>query len=217
MMGRRIIRVLAAIGLLAQSPALAQSDGPLTIADLAFYRAAFEPRKPIESAMPASFRDLWNRPDEFRGRRVAVSGRVTTVFHQGAVGTFPPLAEVWVFTAASDPFCLVFPETAEKPAPKPGIVVDFEGTFLRKIRYRGGDVDRLAPLIVGPEPPRFDRPADGVAAPGGSSFDGIFMLAIGGIVVLTLLRVAMRRPRPREIVEGPPPRFDDGEGAETDP
>ncbi len=196
--------------------ARAETDGPLTVADLAAYRSALELKTPVGPAPRASFRDLWDRPDDFRGRRVAVSGRVVSVFHQGAFGQFPPLAEVWVFTPASDPFCLVFPESKEKATPKPGAVVGFTGTFLRKVRYHGGDVDRLAPLVVGPEPPGVEQSAPEVFNPPASPFDGIALLVVGGMVMLTLVRVAIRRPRPRPIVEAPTPVFDDGDGAETD-
>ena len=142
--------------LLGRTPALrAQDDGPLSIADLAAYRAALGPAKPGDpSPQPSTFRDLWDHPDASRGRRVEVGGRVERVFHQGPIGEFPALAEVWVVDAATDPLCLVFPESPDTPAPKPGDAVRFIGTFLRRVRYRGGDLDRLAPLIVGPGPPR---------------------------------------------------------------
>jgi hypothetical protein len=203
--------VLALIGLIA-APAFGQSDGPMTIADLPAYRAALSEDK--VAAVPVTFRDLWDRPDEFKGRRVAVSGRVVAVFHQGGVGQFPALAEVWAFTPESDPFCLVCPETKDHPAPVRGSLVGFEGTFLRKIRYRGGDVDRLAPLVVGPGPIRVDQAAPVAADAPRSSSDAIWVLVVGGLIVLALVRVALRRPRPGGIVEGPPPVFDDGEASD---
>ena len=111
-----------------------------------------EPR--AAGAMAATFRDLWDRPAEFRGRWVAVGGRVGRVFHDGPVGQFPPLAEVWVDSPASDPLCLVFPETKADPTPKPGDVVRFEGTFLRRgsPRWRrrpAGPPDRRAGVAPG--------------------------------------------------------------------
>ena len=190
----------------------AGDDGPLALADLAAYRGALEPSKPGDPPpRPSSFRDLWDLPEEHRGRRVAVGGRVERVFHQGAIGQFPSLAEVWVVDAASDPLCLAFPESPDNPAPKPGDSVAFDGTFLRRIRYRGGDADRLAPLIVGPGPPRVDRPAP-AAPPGasGSPFDTMFVAVLGGIVVLVLLRAHLRRPASPRIVEEAPPEFQDG-------
>ena len=37
--------------------------------------------------------------------------------------------------------------------PEPGRMVRFTGTFLKMVRYAGGDGARLAPLIVGDQPP----------------------------------------------------------------
>jgi hypothetical protein len=200
------------------SLALAQSDGPLSIADLAAYRAALEPTKPDSTApLQSTFRDLWDHPDDFRGHRVAVSGRVERVFHQGPVGQFPALAEVWVVDAATNPLCLVFPESPDAAAPKPGDEVRLEGTYLRRIRYRGGDVDRLAPLIVGPGPGKVDRQAAPAGpVPSKSPFEGIVVAVLGGVVVLALLRAHLRRPVERPIVDGPPPEFQDGEAAGYD-
>ena len=59
------------------------------------------------------FRELWDHPETYRGRRVQVEGRVVRRFRQGAFGTFPPLDEVWAVSPAGDPFCLVFPATPE--------------------------------------------------------------------------------------------------------
>ena len=117
-----------------------------------------------------NFKDLWNRPDAFRGRRVTIEGRVQRIFRQGPVGSFPALAEIWIASTAGDPFCLVVPQeagTGNLPAddhglerratprqiPEPGQTVRFTGTFLKMVRYAAGDGARLAPLIVGNQPP----------------------------------------------------------------
>ena len=73
-------------------------------------RPPLRPRRPTRRSA-VKFRDLWNRPDVFRGRRVTVEGRVVRIFRQGPVGSFPPLAEVWITSPAGDPFCVVFPQT----------------------------------------------------------------------------------------------------------
>ena len=185
-------------------------DGPLTIADLGAYRLALAPGPGDGSAPAVGFRDLWDRPADYQGRRVSVAGRVMSVFHRGPYGTFPAMAEAWVFTPSSDPLCLVFPESAGSTSPKPGAVVRFSGTFLRRVRYKGGDVDRLAPLIVGPAPPRVETPAPTAGAGAlGSAYDGPFVMVMGGIVGLALLRAWLRRPPP-PIETGPPPVFEDG-------
>jgi hypothetical protein len=167
----------------------------LSLADLAGYRAALSGRATADDANAADpparvvFKDLWNRPDKFRGHRVTIQGRVVRIFRQGPVGSFPPLAEVWVTSTAGDPFCVVFPqpgllegddkardmpspsmkhqgqEARATPMPELGGTVRFTGTFLKMVRYAAGDGARLAPLVVGdrlPVPSSVD--ADGARA-----------------------------------------------------
>jgi hypothetical protein len=148
----------------------------LSLADLAKYRAALKGKATANDAQvsdpPAhvSFKDLWNRPGALRGRRVMIEGRVQRIFRQRSVGSFPALAEIWIASPAGDPFCLVIPQendTGTSPVnqhdpdshrttqrvPKLGQTVRFTGTFLKMIRYASGDGDRLAPLVVGDQPP----------------------------------------------------------------
>jgi hypothetical protein len=148
----------------------------LGLADLAEYRAALAGRataggaKSSDTPARVSFKDLWNRPDALRGLRVILEGRVQRIFRQGPVGSFPALAEIWIASPAGDPFCLVIPQdsgTDISPAedhglegratperiPRLGQTIRFTGTFLKMIRYTAGDGDRLAPLVVGDQPP----------------------------------------------------------------
>ena len=101
-------------------------------------------------------------------------GACMRVFRQGPVGSFPALAEVWITSPAGDPFCVVCPQpestdqarissgaSADAPPEQKiargrngeisdlGRTVRFTGTFLKMVRYAGGDGARLAPLIVG--------------------------------------------------------------------
>ena len=144
------------------------------------------PGRPIPRSS-VGFRDLWKRPDAYRGRRVTVRGRLERTFRQGAVGSFPPLVEAWIFSTSGDPFCVVYPQAgagsstgtgpsgvsapgsstdahrgearpASPAGPGPGRVVRFTGTFLKMVRYAAGDGDRLAPLIVGDRPPASPSP-----------------------------------------------------------
>lgn len=204
--------VLVLAVLLARSTS-AGEDGPLTIADLAAHRAALDPSATGGEAKAVTFRDLWDRPAEHRGGRVTVSGRVRAVFHRPSFGSFPPLAEVWAFTPSQDPLCLVFPESGAAKAPRVGAEVRFEGTFLRRVRYNGGDGDRLAPLVVGPAPPRSEvSPPPAGAGPSGQGVDRAFLLVVVGVVALAILRVRLRRPGAMSVDVGPPPQFRDGAG-----
>jgi len=148
----------------------------LTLADLAGYRAALSSKaiaddtKADDPPARVGFRDLWNRPSAFRGRRVTVQGRVARIFRQGPVGSFPPLAEVWITSPAGDPFCLVVPQyggmgilsmrdqgqkgrATPQPIPELGRTIRFTGTFLKLVGYAARDGTRLAPLVVGNHPP----------------------------------------------------------------
>jgi hypothetical protein len=149
-------------------------DDRLSLTDLPGYRAALSGRPTADDAQSSDpparvgFRDLWDHSESLKGRRVTVQGQVARVFRQGPVGSFPPLAEVWITSPAGDPFCLVFPQggsiargdprpdvrTTEPAVPKPGRMIRFTGTFLKVVRYAAGDGDRLAPLVVGDRPPQ---------------------------------------------------------------
>src|SRR5438045_2123290 len=71
-------------------------DDQWSLADLAGYRAALTGRataddaRPSDPPAPVRFRDLWERPGAFQGRRVSIRGRVERIFRQGPVGSFPP-------------------------------------------------------------------------------------------------------------------------------
>lgn len=159
--------LLAAIGPIAAAGRDAD-DGPsrddrLGLADLPAYAAALAGRPTADDARPSDppavvgFRDLWDRPTDLLGRRVTIRGRLERTFRQGPVGSFPPLAESWIFSRAGDPFCIVYPRPATNHLADPGRAVRFTGTFLETVRYAAGDGERLAPLIVGDRPPEIDR------------------------------------------------------------
>ncbi len=217
--------LLFGVGIFASQVATARTDdaaerSAFGLADLAAYRSALAVRRnsksPLEADQPhiVTFKTLWNRPDAFRGRRVTVRGRVERIFRQGPVGSFPPLSEIWITSSAGDPFCLVTPQAQDAKSgdasehsfgtgirrhdaiPPRGSTVSFTGTFLRLIRYAATDGARLAPLIVGPEPPFRDakvQPESGgqidLISPGSvgiSPATFIAMVAIS-IVVATML------------------------------
>ncbi len=183
--GRLKVIVLVSMILTAEGRASCSDDDPetshqLSLTDLAGYARALSGKPTAEGARETDppfrvkFKDLWNRPDRFRGRRVTVEGRVMRIFRQGPLGSFPALAEVWITSPAGDPFCVVCPqggsngqkeagrgdpasvqaeedksEKKDSGMPAQGRVVHFTGTFLKMVRYAGADTNRLAPLIVG--------------------------------------------------------------------
>lgn len=178
-------------------------------ADFAGYLNALEPGD-APPAVDAGFRDLWERPGDFAGRRVRVAGRVERRFRQPAHGAFPALTEAWIVDPAGNPLCLVFPSVPG--AGEPGRDVAFEGTFLRRIRYAGADAERLAPLIVGPDPPAESPapgpPAEPVGLPDASGLDPWIAGALAALVIVLLgLQHLRRRPASSPLLSGPPPEF----------
>jgi hypothetical protein len=214
------LKTLVCLLLAFSSIARAGDSSAVSLADLPAYRAALD-GKPVGTAVSASFRDLWERPDAFAGKRVRIEARVVRRFHQGKVGTFPPLVESWATTSAGDPLCLVYPSASTQKGDGPGAFVQFEGAYLRRVTYQGGDGERLAPLIVGAAPPVITTPAPpskdietnrpAPAVP----YDWALGLGAAGLIALALARYHIRKPsRPvlpidREI--GPPPEFLDSE------
>jgi hypothetical protein len=199
-----------AIAALVLSRAVAD-DGALSLADLPEYARALRGQSEHEGpAVSASFRDLWDHPDRYRGQRVQVEGRVARRFRQAAVGDFPPLEEVWITSPAGDPLCLVFPAPAGRPPMTSGVPVRFVGTFLRRVEYPGGDAPRLAPLIVGDKPPAIvGTPAPAPSRPHRESWiDWGAGLAVAALVALVLWRQHARKPSRRAAPEvGPDPDF----------
>lgn len=206
--------------------AIGQEDRPLTIADLDEYRRALRADEPGDPAPePVSFVTLWERPEEFLGRRVSVEGKAARRFRQGAIGEYPPLVELWIATRTGNPTCLVYPEpTGGDPTPL-GATVRFAGTFQKRVRYEAGDEPRIAPLVVGPEAPTVLRgPARGAWQPIGPFRPVDWMvgaIVAAGVVSVIVRQVLMRPGRPRralrEAIEGPPPEFEDGPAELTDP
>ena len=190
-----------------------QASHRLALEDLAGYRAALSGKPTADQArtsdppVEAKFKDLWDRPSVFQGRRVTIQGRVMRVFRQGPVGSFPALAEIWITSPSGDPFCVVCPHpySTEQPqsvsdittgaartnncawpkraqVPDLGRNVRFTGTFLKMVRYAGGDGARLAPLIVGDRPPVSPQSKTAPEIPSGDPGD--FSLASEGKGIL---------------------------------
>ncbi len=162
-------------------------DDRLGLSDLAAYRAALAGKATADDARPSDppaavgFRDLWERPEAYLGRRVTIRGRLERSFRQGAVGSFPPLVEAWIFSNSGDPFCIVFPRPEGSEPPAPGHVVRFTGTFLKTVRYAAGDGERLAPLVVGDRSPEPQPAAETRSEPAATRSGAAEILrAIGG-------------------------------------
>lgn len=214
---RRCVLIVASLGF--GSLALAGQPAGLELSDLAAYRAAID-GKPKGAATPATFRQLWEHPEIYQGKRVRVEGRVARRFQQGAYGTFPPLVEAWAVTPSGDPFCLVYPATGSEVSKSsndaaPGALIRFEGVFLRALEYQGSDAKRLAPLIVGDRTPVVVAPPKvSPKTPAGmSTVDWALGLGAAALVALVLARQHFRAPGRASLRKNldlePPPEFVD--------
>ena len=168
------------------------ANGWISLADVPDYESALKATGP---ARPVSFRELWDHPQTYRGQRVRVEGRADRRFRQSAVGRLPALVELWLTTDEGNVIALVFPGQNQSPAL--GQRVRFEGTFLRIIRYPSGDGDRLAPLVVGGEPPLESRASLTNASNPWSRTDWAVAGVLAVVAGLVLATVHLRRPRRR--------------------
>ena len=181
-------------------------DGPLTLSDLADYPAALASRS-NPAAKAVGFRELWDHLESYRGRRVRVEGEVVRRFGQGPQGQLPALTELWIVAGRGDPICLVFPTSKGEPGPSDR--VRFEGTFLKRLRYHGGDVDRLAPLIVGGQAPEVISPGASAQGAGRAWLDWLVGGVAAAVVGLVLASRHLQRPEARREPPGPTPTFMD--------
>ena len=148
---------------------------------------------------PATFADLWNRSDEFRGQPVEVSGRVVKRFANPAIGELPAREEIWLIQG-QNLICTVVRKVGNDA--RIGQDVKVAGIALGQIKYQSGDVLRLAPLVVGAGPPRV---LPGTTLAFESSYwskSSWVVLAIAlGLIVMARIRFLKKRPRtlPLEI------------------
>jgi hypothetical protein len=190
-----ILGTLIVLGLIAQAP-----DGErLSTADLAAYGRALIDTP--ATAEPVDFRALWEEGDRYRGQRVEVRGRVVRRLAQPAFGDFPPLTEAWLLTPGDNPICLVYPTSVgEAAAGRPGDAVRFVGTYLRRVRYDGGDGPRLAPLLVGPRAPELAPASRPVPRPGSVTLPAWLYWSAALVVAASMAGVmawlALRRAGP---------------------
>jgi hypothetical protein len=216
------------IGLILLNPIFLRADdtaNQLTLTDLAAYRVALSGKATADDAraadppVSASFRDLWDKADALKGRRVEVHGRIERIFRQGPVGQFPALVQAWAFSPSGDPFCLVYPDPSLDP--NLGTETRFTGTFLKVVEYPAADGPRLAPMIVGDRPPlvvkkvptasRSTGKSAGVPAGSGSWFSTESI--VGLVAALAVVGILATR----HLRSGEPPRRRSRADREIDP
>jgi hypothetical protein len=191
------------LGVLSRADA---EEGRLGMADLPEYHRALR-ADPNVQPRTARFRELWEHPESYQKQVVRVEGRVARRFQQGAYGAFPPLTELWLVDTEQNPFVFVFP-TASAGACELGDWVAFEGEFLRRVRYQGGDGERLAPLVVGGKAPvRAPSAPASVGIGDRSHLDWALAIILALFALTILLIVHARRPVRRSSGFEPAPEF----------
>ena len=200
--------------------ASAERPEPIGLTDIPSYLAALETRPKIP-ARRIGFRELWERSENLRDTRVTIEGRLITRFHAASTGRLPARVELWIDTGSNNFVCLVHPErrSPADTSPKIGSRITFTGTFFRLIPYQGGDVERVAPLIIGPGVAESLEKAEGSSHSVGQkpiSWDWVVGAAVAGFVLLIMIGRALDRPRSRlsefellERIEGAPSFVDD--------
>lgn len=179
----------------------------LTEAELADYRAAL--MSAPARVTDAGFRELWTTPEAHRGKAVRIAGRITRRFRQGPVDDLPALTETWLAEPSGNPLCLTYPTPGPGDAPL-GAEVSFEGTFLKLVRYRAANGDRVAPLIVGARAPRQTQASGPAREPMPTPRRNDWPIAAAlAVFAFGLLGLGMlRRPRRMRRSIDPPPHFE---------
>jgi hypothetical protein len=184
------------------------------------------------SAHDATFRDLWNRPERYRGEVVHYEGKLRSVRDFDAplmlsARDIKQLYECWVFDKdnGANPVCLICSElpAGVKPGEHLSIPVSFDAYYFKQYRYQSVDSTpghaREAPLFIGRSfvlaeqpPPPPDPERESFAA--GSK--ALLTLFLGGVLLTVLLalgahlwfRRADRRVR-EKVVQTRAPDFAD--------
>ena len=182
------------------------ATGPLSQADMAAFRASL--RTPVSDTTPlVSFRSLWDGGDRLMGKPVTVVGRVARRFSQEARGEWPPLTELWLVDEAGNPVCV----TCREGAAPVGRRVRVRGVVARRLRYRSGDGDRMAPWIVAAGGPVVEVESRDAGT------NGLTWAVAAGMAVVAGAVLAVqhaRGPRRRPVEGTPAPVFGDGQGAD---
>ncbi|MCI0642059.1 MAG: hypothetical protein L0Y72_07055 [Gemmataceae bacterium] len=106
-----------------------------------------------------TFAHLWNKPDDYRGKVVALEGKLVRVRRWEATQEAQAegvkyVYEGWVFgpTRKAPPYWIVFTVLPDglKESEKMDRYVTFYGYFLKKVKYKSESGDRDTPLLVGP-------------------------------------------------------------------
>lgn len=153
----------------------------------------------IESAKDnehVGFAHMWNQPDIYRGKVVAVKGRLIRLRKWDADMTARQNGiryqyEGWIMpeTKKTNPYWVMFPHLPEgiKPAEDMDKDVTFYGYFLKKIKYVSGEKKEATTLLfVGPTVLLADKPAVVVDPP--LPIPVVSLIVVGiGILVMGIL------------------------------
>jgi hypothetical protein len=193
---------------------------PMSFRDTAAYAYLLEKARDkapaelaAESRRDIALTHLWERPELYRGVPVHLLGTAMRVIRfESKLSKTGWLYEAWVMTtdARKFPYTCVFEE------PPPGVPigtdiserVDFNGYFLKIMKYQAGDIARGAPVLVG----KLGWDPHPTSAPAAESNRMLFwsLVVLGGMFFLSLLRwifqlfQALSGPRSRRAASSHP-------------
>jgi hypothetical protein len=150
------------------------------------------------AAEPATFLQLYQQPEAYRGRPVTVRGTVRLVQHYPAPENLYGIHEyyaLWLIPpGTSSPvvvYCLRLPEGFPQPHATRGARqswnedVEVSGYFFKRWAYRAVDRTRLAPLVLA-KAPRWERRAAAGVARRTEMSTGMAIAVVGGTLLFAV-------------------------------
>jgi hypothetical protein len=188
----------------AQESADLQSAEPVGLADWPMLFKSLNRGVPGEGRI-VSFRELWEKSPEELDGPLTVSGLVLRRFRREAVGQFPPLAELWVRTDDDGLVLLTIRQDWPKEysrkyveeATAPGRMIEATCWFVRRVRYKAEDAERIAPWLVAANINNGGEAGAPVATGSGQSGTMILLVwvTVASAAVLRVLVNWANRPR----------------------
>lgn len=159
-----------------------------------------------------TFGNLFNEPQLHRGKVVHFEGRLKRLTRYEPPGETKldgvnDLYEGWLFDPenyGANPACVIFTDLPAglEPGDKLDVRVSFDGYFFKKYRYKGADVLRDSPLLIGHTIILKQAPVKSDSEEGGffSGFMAVTFLAVlGGVFFLAFLLTLWYRRSDRVV------------------
>jgi hypothetical protein len=142
-----------------------------------------------------TYAHLLEEPVKYRGAIVHVEGRMRRLRQFDATRLaakegVPVLYEGWVFPDGNfgNPYCIITSELPDgmKIGEKVDYKVTFDGYFFKVYRYKAGDANRIAPLLIG-RGLQLIETSPIATQPETDEFGGLFTVPLLGVLASTVL------------------------------